>query len=546
MLALIFLFVYVLWVSFECGALVWHDVLKKTFSNRWHYTGVGIIIIAVVARWWSLMSPTSWLIHIPLAGIAVWSSIRNQGLFFRSLWAQKWLFGLALIPVTYFCALQSISYDEALYHASFIRWLNEYGIVNGLGNLHGRLAFNSTWHVLASVFNMRFLTGQPLNQLNGFFILWLILFLGEERKLWKHIPAISNFGGLVFPFLFFPIIAVYHVVDPSADFVITFWALLLLYELFFFEEKQQDNALLFYLSVSVFLLISIKISAVVLLLPVAVILLRKPGLLIKRVMWLALPALLIIVPWLISNYMLSGYLLYPNLSLKMLNPEWKIPDTIATVDLNGIKYGPFSRWANLPVDEVMAMGRWERYHLWFQHLRILDKLLLGGTLVAYLMLLATCWVGKKPDYYKRLAIYTGFVGFAFVCYTVPDFRFMAGYSYFSVILLVVLFYRKPIAGWLFAAAGIATFGISVKLYQHLQPVVANTDPVPHSAIRPSVVLPYPYPVSHCDSMKVNGIPVYIFNEANKEFNWDHNPGTYAPVMPFGLIGQSPASGFKPQ
>jgi hypothetical protein len=43
--------------------------------------------------------------------------------------------------------------DTGGYHAQIIRWANEYGTPPGLGNLYGRLGFNSSWHSLAAVFD---------------------------------------------------------------------------------------------------------------------------------------------------------------------------------------------------------------------------------------------------------------------------------------------------------------------------------------------------------------------------------------------------------
>jgi hypothetical protein len=45
------------------------------------------------------------------------------------------------------------AYDTDLYHANVVRWFNEYGIVPGLGNLHMRLASNSSLFSIAAVFD---------------------------------------------------------------------------------------------------------------------------------------------------------------------------------------------------------------------------------------------------------------------------------------------------------------------------------------------------------------------------------------------------------
>ena len=59
-------------------------------------------------------------------------------------------------------------YDTYLYHAQAIRWIEEYGCVPGLGNLHNRFAYNSSLLVLQALFSLKFLTGTSLHTLNGF------------------------------------------------------------------------------------------------------------------------------------------------------------------------------------------------------------------------------------------------------------------------------------------------------------------------------------------------------------------------------------------
>ena len=46
-----------------------------------------------------------------------------------------------------------INEDSWLYHFQSIRWINEYPVIPGLGNLHGRLAFNQSHFGLLALFN---------------------------------------------------------------------------------------------------------------------------------------------------------------------------------------------------------------------------------------------------------------------------------------------------------------------------------------------------------------------------------------------------------
>ena len=61
-----------------------------------------------------------------------------------------------------------IHYDTGLYHAQSIRWIEEYGVVKGLGNLHCRLAYNSASFALSALYSMAFLGGQSYHCAAGF------------------------------------------------------------------------------------------------------------------------------------------------------------------------------------------------------------------------------------------------------------------------------------------------------------------------------------------------------------------------------------------
>ncbi|MEE9372684.1 MAG: hypothetical protein V3V00_06485 [Saprospiraceae bacterium] len=45
------------------------------------------------------------------------------------------------------------NYDTGLYHTQFIMWIKEYVVIPGLGNLHGRFAFNSLYFPINAMFS---------------------------------------------------------------------------------------------------------------------------------------------------------------------------------------------------------------------------------------------------------------------------------------------------------------------------------------------------------------------------------------------------------
>ncbi len=67
--------------------------------------------------------------------------------------------------------------DTGLYHLNSIRWLNEYHIIKGLGNLHAKLGFNQLFFIYSSSLNFHpFFNDYAFHIGNSF--LYFILFIG--------------------------------------------------------------------------------------------------------------------------------------------------------------------------------------------------------------------------------------------------------------------------------------------------------------------------------------------------------------------------------
>ena len=72
--------------------------------------------------------------------------------------------------------------DNESYYLQTIKWLNEYGFVKGLANLHLFFAQNSGWHILQSAFNFSFLHDR-LNDISAFLFLMMNFFAFDKINL---------------------------------------------------------------------------------------------------------------------------------------------------------------------------------------------------------------------------------------------------------------------------------------------------------------------------------------------------------------------------
>ena len=99
----------------------------------------------------------------------------------------SWVYPVLLAITTVWIAVLSMlsprNNDSGLYHFNSIRWLNEYPIVLGLGNLHYRLAFNQSFFAYVAYLNLYPLFNHGYNLAISFLLLLLfaecLLFLSK-------------------------------------------------------------------------------------------------------------------------------------------------------------------------------------------------------------------------------------------------------------------------------------------------------------------------------------------------------------------------------
>ena len=174
-----------IWI-FICAAAVGILIvtLMSKFTGKIFYEEIdvlmwmGILGLTVYAEVFSLFYRVGFMANVILglcvAGIVIVmkkeipcyvSPIVNR------LKEQKELMIVAGLVVIYFAAAATrtpVFYDTDLYHAQAIQWIERYGVVPGLGNLHNRFAYNSAFLCLQALFSWRSVIGQSLHGMNAF------------------------------------------------------------------------------------------------------------------------------------------------------------------------------------------------------------------------------------------------------------------------------------------------------------------------------------------------------------------------------------------
>ncbi len=318
--------------------------------------------------------------------------------------------------------------DTGLYHAQTIRWIETFPVVPGLGNLHSRLAYNSSWLTLNALFSFAFLGGQSYHSLPGLIVLVTcaqflhrglrllptLIFCppckrgdvapatgGIETAASKHpsrpkLPLVSpilqphridgrrSAGGsdylrlLFIPLAFFLLAS--ELSSPGTDLPAVMLSWLIFSEwLALIEEKQNTAPLLPILLVLLTLwAVTIKLSTLPLLLAALFLWwqffhnsapLDKGGMSRQRqgglrtaLQLLALAAILFL-PWVIRSLILSGYLVYPGLTLDPFHFDWRIP--AEAVRRESAVITAWARFSAGEIQDVLAMSLPEWVNAWY-------------------------------------------------------------------------------------------------------------------------------------------------------------------------------------
>src|SRR5437867_8975681 len=120
----------------------------------------GLALVTFFLQIWHLFLPVDWkasavVLLIGFAGIG--SRFKGALGCLADLSRRRFLL-LSVSALALWVANISLrapwNYDSGLYHFQMIRWLNEYAIVPGLGNLHTRLAFNQSYFLYPALLNV--------------------------------------------------------------------------------------------------------------------------------------------------------------------------------------------------------------------------------------------------------------------------------------------------------------------------------------------------------------------------------------------------------
>lgn len=372
----------------------------KSYVNHYKESNIvcGLVIVTVYAQFASLFGGVSLAANLLLVVFCVIIAVCYRNELIEDLFHSGHIFTVDRNGLYYFLIFLLMAYgtshgimhyDSDLYHAQAIHWIEDYGIIKGLGNLHVRLAYNSAAFPLSALYSMSFLGEKSYHVMAGFFALilaWQCLDLKNIVR--RGHPVLSDFARIAAIYYLFTVFD--EIVSPASDYflsTIVFYVIIHWLDMNIRHEKSVLPYIL--LSLTAVFAVTVKLSAAPMVLlsiiPIYKLLHNRNEQNIKAFWLSVLMAFIIVIPFIIRNVLISGWLLYPVTFLDFFKVAWKIPKGLAAYDALEIKtfgrgYTDVAQYGNV------ALSAW--LPEWFSKITGINKIMLILDAVAVVLYLA--------------------------------------------------------------------------------------------------------------------------------------------------------------
>ncbi len=213
------------------------------------------------------------------------------GFFYYKIYNQFWSFFretslsffVVLLITIFFGSYYPFILDHFGYYLPTIKWLSEFGLVQGISNLDLTLGQMSVWHLLQAGFSN---FSDPFLRLNTVLLIFYLIYI-FEKKSWIHL-------------VFLPVLFLFSQ-SPSPDLPVIALSLILLNEIL---NSNKNAVLLFAFSAFVFF-----IKPTMIWLPIAVFLYAL--MVLKSKITFIIPGILILLLMMFKNSWVFGFPVFP-------------------------------------------------------------------------------------------------------------------------------------------------------------------------------------------------------------------------------------------
>ena len=330
--------------------------------------------------------------------------------------------------------------DSGLYHFNKIRWINSFPVVPGLGNLHGRLAFNQSFFAYVAALNFHPFFGHGRSIANSFlFLLTLATFTESLHPVFKRPSLLIDSHPfryisivILLPTLGYLALNAYWLSgfsSPTPDFASTLLQLTIVIALAqglgeWDSGATKQNARAVLLGMLATAAVTVKLSnlafsaAIFALLAFYATMPHARGAVVRLA---ALSAITILV-WCAQGFILSGAPLYPS-AIGYRPFEWAVPLELVISEANWVY--SWARKPNVLWSEVL--GNWTWFKPWVTQSQVKDWVILPLAISVIMCILACALTRFKNAHRLRWSdwaiLFPLVIGIAYWFWTAPDLRF---------------------------------------------------------------------------------------------------------------------------
>lgn len=426
---------------------------------------------------------------------------------------------LSIIIIFFACLWTSLPqnyYDTWFYHSQAIRWFEEYGVIKGLGNLHCRFAYNSSFMGLQALFGFRFLRYPSYHVVNGIISVVFALFALLSNKLFDifTVDAFKDLKGFVrnhsFSVSDFTKLSIFYWIFRNAKYMSSCQTddlamLLIMYIISKWLETSDSNLgdnskLCIYCILSVFGVwaLTVKLSAATTVLlaiyPAALLIKNRK---IREIVGSLISGIVVVLPWLIRNIIISGWLIYPFPTIDLFDVEWKMPAELAVNDNAFIREYARNNWRG---EESSAKAS--------------IFMLIGFISLLVSLIITISQLIKKNRIQESTALIVVYIGIAYWLFSAPAIRF--GEPYLSICILYASYkLLSNIFGRLLLA--ICTIELIICFALFLIGGFGN------ERLKETLIHQFPYSTPPCRSMQWEGMTIYYPEEGYEIIGYGNFP-----------------------
>lgn len=422
---------------------------------------LGLFSITLLATIWAFFSPIAVGFHIVLLVLSIVFWYKNKvpfTLIWKNALSEVLSFSLTIkiflvissLLILAQSATRPFIIDNESYYIQTIKWLNEYGFVKGLANLHLFFGQTSGWHITQSVYSFSLIYDR-FNDLNGFLMLLANFFAFHKLyayfKNGNRLDLIYGLLPLTYVFLF------QFISSPSPDFAIYIFAFIL-FSVYLQNDKSKDSFII--ISVLAFFSFFIKTTAVVLLLFPLVLMLKQFKVLKETLFRVVSIGSLVLILFVVKNMILTGYPLFPLLCFRMDELDYTVPSIIMDFFFSKSMLNSFYI-DNSAFQNASLLNLVKQYFL--------NNGISGyiGIASIFTLLVTPILIIKNRLTQHIWTIYFAFIVLAFLlCFSSPQYRFYVYFTLFFLLLLVSTLILKP--KWILSLSALSLTLVTVLVF----------------------------------------------------------------------------------